>query len=219
MTMPHKICPQCGQPAVVAMTQCRRCGGAFSAVPPAGSADPTAPRPTEAPRAQQAALQRRRRIAPLMLSAALVLGALLLGGTAFVVNRALLQSGRFDADKSTGGSPLNAAPADTAASPHKLSFFVETPSAEEMPTLTFRYMAAGTLTLTLRDRYGHVYRALSREAELAKLQVPAGDYSVSIDSDNPHIRPNWGDAAFRKFKSYDADFVVGASDTRIHLGD
>ena len=216
MTMPHKICPQCGQPAVPSMTRCRRCGGAF---PSAGSAGPTAARTPETPRAHQATQQRQRRIGPLTLPAAVGLGALLLCGAAFVLNRTYLQSERFAAGVSAGGSPLNAAPADTAASPHKLSFFVETPSAEEMPTLTFRYMAAGTLTLTLRDRYGHVYRAFSREAEMAKLQVPAGDYSVSIDSDNPHIRPNWGDAAFRKFKSYDADFVVGHSDTRIHLGD
>ncbi len=88
-----------------------------------------------------------------------------------------------------------------------------------MPVLTFRNMDDDTLTLTLRDSAGHVYKATSRLEQLATLQVPAGYYSLSIECDNPRIRPNWGDATFRKFKTYHADFVVGHRDERIHLGE
>ncbi len=210
MTMPHKICPRCGQPAVLAMTQCRRCGCVYTPGPPAASVSPAAPNSGEMPRAQRTA--RQRSSAAMLI--VLVLGLFLFG--------AIVRSGRhvdFAAGRMPGGSALNSGPADSASPPGSLSLFVESESRQEMPALTFRNLAIGTLTLTLRDRYGHVYRASSSQEELASLQVPAGDYSVSIENDNSLIRSNWGDASFRKFKSYHADFVIGHSNRRIHLGD
>ena len=151
--------------------------------------------------------------------AALALSVVLLGILGVQLTRAILDRAAFSRAGLSGSSALNTAPTDATKTPGKLSFFIESDSPQEMPVLTFRNFASSNMILTLRDRYGHVYRASRREAELATLQVPAGDYSVSIDSDNPRIRPNWGDAVFHKFKSYDANFTVGHSDTRIHLGD
>ena len=220
MTMPHKICPQCGQPAVPEILQCRRCGFLYAPVPPGpAGAGLRPPGAQELPRAQQAALQRRDRFTPLVLLAALGLGVLLAGIGVRALRQAAVRSAAFTAGNLPAGPGLNASPAEAAGPPHRLSFFVESDSAQEMPILTFRNIANDTLTLTLRDRYGHVYRASSRSEQMATLQVPAGEYSVSVENDNPHVRPNWGDAAFRRFKSYHADFIEGPFDERIHLGD
>lgn len=219
MTMPHKNCPQCGQPAVLAMAQCRRCGFLFASAPPFAASRPTQSSSMEAPAAQRYAQQRRRRTGPPALLIALGLSVLLLGAGLTVLRNTATRRTAFPARGLSGGSALNSAPADAAPPPGKLSFFVESNGTEEMPVLTFRNLADGIMTLTLRDRYGHVYRASSQQMGLARLQVPAGDYSVSLESSTPRIRPNWGDATFRKFKSYDALFVAGHSDERVHLGD
>ncbi len=171
------------------------------------------------PLALRQAQQRKSVARPLTLLLALGLGVLLLALVGNVVKQAVLEHTGFSTGSRRGGSPLAASPADSASSPGKLSLFVESESPQEMPILTFNCYADTTMSLTLRDRYGHVYRASSRLAESATMQVPPGEYSVSIDSDNPHIRPNWGDATFRKFKAYHADFIVGHSDERVHLGD
>jgi hypothetical protein len=134
------------------------------------------------------------------------------------LKNALPSPSLFDSDR-LGASALIGAPTDAGAARRSLPLFAEQDSPQEMPALTFGNMADATLTLTLRDRYGHVYRASARREETATLQVPPGDYSVSLDGDNPHIRPNWGDATFRKFKSYHAAFGVGHVDTRVHLGE
>lgn len=218
MTMPHKTCPHCGQPAVAAMQQCRRCGYVYA--PPVGPFSPPAAQAVETPRAHQATRQVSRSAAPLLLLLALGLGVLLIGAAVREwKHTAAASQVAFSGEGLPGGPAVNAFPTDAASSPGKLSLFVESESKQERPVLTFRNFADGALTLTLRDRFGHAYRAVSREAQEATLQVPAGEYSVSIDSDSPRIRPNWGDAAFRKFKSYHADFVAGHSDTRIHLGE
>lgn len=219
MTMPHKICPQCGQPAVLAMTQCRRCGFVYVPIAPVASGASPTPRPMELPSAQRALQQSKKSANPLALLIFLVLGVLVFGIVVRVAIRSALRQAGFPVRRRPHGAPLNSAPADATSSPGKVSLFAESDSPQEMPVLTFRNRDASTLTLTLRDRFGHVYRASSRAGEVATLQVPAGDYSVSIDSDNPRILPNWGDAVFRKFKSYQASFQVGHSDTRIHLGD
>ena len=220
MTAPHKICPQCGQPAVLEMTQCRRCGFAYAPLPPLASGVspyvPASPYRVEVPGAQRAAQQRKRSAAPLILFAALGIGLLLFFGLA---RHAALLRAELSAGDRPGGSPLADPPADSASPPGKLSFFVESESRQEMPVLTFRNLADDTLTLTLRDRFGHVYRAFSFKGEQGTLQVPPGDYSVSVENNNPHVRPNWGDAAFRKFKAYHADFIEGHFDERIHLGE
>ena len=218
MTMPHKTCPHCGQPAVAAMPQCRRCG--FVYAPPVGLISSPVAQAVETSHAHQTSRQGPRRAAPLLLLLALGLGVLLIGVAVREWKHAAAASQVvFSGEGLPGGPAVNASPADAASAPGKLSLFAESESKQEMPVLTFRNFADGALTLTLRDRYGHAYRAVSREAQEATLQVPAGEYSVSIDSDSPRIRPNWGDAAFRKFKSYHADFVAGHSDTRIHLGE
>ena len=201
------------------MAQCRRCGFLFASATPFAPGRPPHSSAVEAPAAVRYAQQRRRYAGPLALLVCLGLIVLLLGVGRTVLTNAGMRPPAFPARGLPEGSNLNGAPADAASPPGKLSFFVESNGQEEMPVLTFRNLADGIMTLTLRDRYGHVYRASSRQAELARLQVPAGDYSVSLENSNPLIHPNWGDATFRKFKAYNALFVVGHSDTRIHLGD
>jgi hypothetical protein len=219
MTMPHKTCSRCGQPAVLTMAQCQRCGFAYASTLSSPPVRPPGSAATEIPAAQRQMQQRRRHAGPTVLLIAVGLGVLLLGAGLNVLRQAALRHAEFPSRGLPGGSPLNGAPAESAVPPGKLSLFVESNSAEEMPTLTFRNLADGVMTLTLRDRYGHVYRAASRQSELATLQVPAGDYSVSLESDVPRIRPNWGDATFRRYKSYNALFVAGHSDARVHLGE
>ena len=155
----------------------------------------------------------------MILLLALGLGIVVLSVGWRVARYAALQRAGSSAGDLSGHSPLAASPADSASPPGKLSFFVESESRQEMPVLTFVNIANDTLTLTLRDRYGHVYRASSYQGQEATLQVPPGDYSVSVENDNPHVRPNWGDASFRRFKAYHANFIEGHFDERIHLGD
>ncbi len=213
MTMPHKICPQCGQPAVLEIAQCRRCGFVYAPMP---AATPPAftPSAREMPRDRQAAQQRKNSALPLALMAIFIIGVVAVGSVVRVLTRAA-----FSGRGVPGGSGVNSSPADTASPPGKLSFFVESDGKQEMPVLTFRNMENDTMTLTLQDSYGHVFKASSRSEQLATVQVPAGYYSVSLQNDNPMVRPNWGDATFRKFKTYHADFVEGHFDARIHLGE
>jgi hypothetical protein len=201
------------------MTQCRRCGLDYrSAVPTAPPHVLPAQGSRETPSAAQAASPRRTSAVPLVLLLVLGLGVCALGLVVRVARRAVLRHAVVDARRMSGGSGIASAPADAAA-PSNPSLFVESASQQEMPVLTFRNFAPGTMTLTLRDRYGHVYRASSSQEQESSLQVPAGDYSISVDSDDPHIRPNWGDATFRKFKAYSADFVMRHTERRVHLGD
>ena len=88
-----------------------------------------------------------------------------------------------------------------------------------MPTVNVTNGAVGTLTLTLRSPQGKVYTVQATAGEEAHLQVPAGTYTLSITSDMPAIRPNYGDATFQRFKQYDAVFVLGDVDAPIHIGD
>lgn len=218
MTMPHKICPQCGQPAVLEMAQCRRCGFAYMQAPSVGSPYvPGTQRDRERPYAPQQPPTRRRSGARLLLAA---LGCLLIVGA---LARVLMQGTRRHASAATGGLPfdsgLNIAPADADAPPGKFALFAESESRQETPSLTFRNWSGFTMTLTLRDQYGHVYRSSCAGDQTAEMQVPAGYYSVSLDCDNPHVRPNWGEATFRKFKTYRADFGVGVGGERLHLGE
>lgn len=209
--MPHKTCPHCGQPAVVSMPQCRRCGFVFPSAPPASFGVEARERPHE--RIPQASGSRSISTwLPLMLVCGALLGIVALARLRGVGQHALPTDGGHT------GSALDFSPTDGAA-PHGSSLFVESNSAQEMPQLTVRNGSGSGLTLTLRDRYGHVYRAICTQFGTADMQVPSGYYSVSIESDNPHIRPNWGDATFRKFKAYEADFVVGHRDERVHLGE
>jgi len=140
-----------------------------------------------------------------------VLGAVALSWRLNVLTRGLSEG--------LGGSGLNSAPIDAEAPPSKLSLFVESDSREEMPVLTWRNFTFSPMSITLRDRYGHVYRSSNEHGGVATLQVPAGDYSVSLDSSNPRIHPNWGDGTFRKFKAYRANIVLQHTHERIHLGD
>lgn len=41
MSVPHKVCPACGQPAVISMQQCQRCGHVYRTAPA-----PSPPQPT-----------------------------------------------------------------------------------------------------------------------------------------------------------------------------
>ncbi len=222
MNQPYKVCPHCGQPAVLAMPQCRRCGFVY----------PTVPMTPE----RSAAVSRGRRAAPLLV---LLVFALLLIVLGVGLSRSL-----FSRHSSANGlvfsnaKPLSAADsgiANAPSTPNANSAVTNAPSAPsadsdtslfsarssrtEMPTIHVTNAEVDNMTLTLRDRTGHIYQAQSRDGHTTTIQVPPGDYSVEVVSSNPEITPNSGDAVFRRFTEYDADFVYSTESTRIHLGD
>lgn len=77
------------------------------------------------------------------------------------------------------------------------------------------------MTLVLRDEFGHEYVARCTRGQDAVIQVPPGDYTVDVSSDNPNTGSNSGDAVFRRYKRYSADFetVPAFLADPIHLGD
>jgi hypothetical protein len=79
--------------------------------------------------------------------------------------------------------------------------------------------APGTLVLTLTAGSGAVFRALSRNGVEGTIQIPAGDYQVDVECNDPGVLPNHGDASFRQFKEYTAEFVHTIDPERLHLGD
>lgn len=211
---PYKTCPQCGQPAVVQMPQCRRCGYVF---PPAPSAAPYG-RPMSAASwrelagpAPVAAPTRGQRWS--VLAALVLLGLVgLVGAGAFVYGL-----------KHPGGRPVAGAAlpaqsggmADPTAGP-----FVERPGRTEMPTLRVTNGEdEGTLFLVLQDANGRTWRTAARPGETSTLQVPPGDYRLRVSSDERWLHANDGDATFRRFKEYSATFVASVLPGRIHIGD
>src|SRR2546429_4128798 len=86
MTQPPKTCPQCGQPAVLEMAQCRRCG--FVYPPSAPAAPPLTPQshpltpgypsPAPAPRILERPAQQRQASQRALLLALALLGCLAL---------------------------------------------------------------------------------------------------------------------------------------------
>ena len=227
---PHKICPQCQQPAVLAMPQCRRCGYFYPPPPPmaynpAGAMPSVAPLSALSPQSQrelqQAALRaqpRRSRLAPVLM--ALMLLLIVCGGGAL-----LWRLGRHAA-RAIPLSGLASGVTDNAGTPHKggpdlgSGLFVESESKAEAPELAIHNDSDVGLKMVLKGADGKVYELSAAPDQTAHLQVPAGDYALEMSSDSPYVLPNSGDATFRRHKKYDADFVLSnEAHGPIHIGD
>lgn len=228
MTQPYKTCPQCGQPAVLEMPQCRRCGFFYpplAPVPGAGGSPmapgypPTYPGPP--------AVSERRSGPSRALAGCLTVTALLL---CFVVAVALLRPHNRHSRRRMGGLIMTTQPAQPARGPDLTGqagqssgngggLFQETDSAQEMPTISVVNVESDHMTLVLTDVQGHDYKAISSGGVPQTLQVPPGDYRVVVYSDDPGIQANQGDAVFRKHKRYDAQFYHDSVAEPIHLGD
>jgi hypothetical protein len=210
MMLPHKVCPRCGQPAVLEMPRCRRCGHAY----PAAGVEPTMTfaRPlSEASRREleRARVPKRRSPAPLI---ATVLALLALGATAWLMRSVKPAAAPL---ASRTGPP-------TAAPPMRdpmAGMFVEREGRTEMPTLTVTNDDTDAMNLLLKDETGRVLLLPVPALSTASKQIPAGRYDIAVTSDNPAIRPNYGDAVFRRHKEYSTTFIQSPDYGPIHLGD
>lgn len=97
--------------------------------------------------------------------------------------------------------------------------FHERDSASENPTIAVTNGIEGTLTLVLRSPEGKEYSVKSQSGEEARMQVPPGRYTLSVSCDAPYVQPNYGDATFKRYKQYEAYFVLNENAPPVHLGD
>jgi hypothetical protein len=225
MTQPYKVCPQCSQPAVLEMPQCRRCGFLYRASPQISMASSNlASHPPERSRAE------RNRVRNRMLFGMLGVLLLLVGVAAglirlFSTASARPESGLTQVPQQTLPSrqpSLPTAPAigmPDSSLPSHPGMFIEKDSPREIPTLHVTNEERDTLLLTLWDRQGHVYTLTGPGRQTATLTIPPGEYQLSIVSQLPHAQPNYGDAIFRRRKEYYASFHHTGFTTPIHLGD
>ena len=205
----HKVCPNCGQPAILQMPICRRCGFQF-------------PVPAEQFERNRVPPAQRRSASGMavFIAVALLILLVLLGG-AIVRRRNRLHNGGIGDFASGVGVPRGGAPAGNVESPPDLTggLFKERPGKAEQPTIYVENMETGTLFMELRDTQGRVYRSQCRAGQRVPMQVPAGNYGVHVSSDVPGIIASDGDAVFRTFKEYDAAFTFGMPGEPLHLGD
>lgn len=207
---PHKVCPHCGQPAVLDMVRCRRCGYNYSAV----GVQPTMTfaRPLSA--ASEREMNRvwppkRRSHAPLIMA---VPALLAIGGIAWVIRsvRPVIAPIAARAGRPSPVPPIR----DPMA-----GMFVARDGRAEMPTLTVTNDDTDAMNLLLKDEAGRVSLLPVPALSTASKQVPAGRYDIAVTSDNPAIRPNYGDAVFRRYKDYSTTFVQSPDYGPVHLGD
>ena len=157
-----------------------------------------------------------RRISPwlFMLGGVFLLACIFIGST--MMARAL--RGLQAAGSLVGsGAPTDQPP--MGAQDFSSGLFKERSGASESPTIHIINHERGLLRMTLRAENGREFVAQSSDHGTTRIQVPAGHYTVGVTSDQPGIAPNYGDAAFRRFKEYDADFVFAADNKPLHLGD
>ena len=213
MTQPYKRCPQCGQPAVIEMPQCRRCGHSYFQPMPTAPLD-VYPRIGPVP----ARMSRAVLTAAILVVTVLVVGAMVL--TFFVRQTvsaspsSLMYAMRPPHAASSGvQSPSSSQPTGGSG------LFQETESAKEMPEVTITNIEMDTMTLVLTDASGHTFSTASSHSVPATLQLPPGDYQLSISSNDPGVQTNTGDAIFRKHKHYSATFLHDSEAGPVHLGD
>jgi len=98
--------------------------------------------------------------------------------------------------------------------------FTQRSSKVEQPTIKVSHRLFDvTLTLELTDIYtGRTFVART-SGPPTSITVPPGDYRVYVYGDDPTVRPNTGDATFRRHTEYEAVFTSSPFAGRIHLGD
>ena len=210
---PHKVCPQCGQPAVLQMDQCRRCGFVYPGFTPVVDSYGRPLSPAALREVRRPAAHPRRRASTIALLASIAVIALAAIILARSAGRLGVPAARI-ADR--GASP--AAPLAGMRDP-MAGMFVERESKAEMPTLAITNDDNDTMHLLLKDGAGRVFHLSAGAYETARLQIPTGRYDIAVTSDDPTIRPNNGDAVFRRYKEYSSTFVRSPDYGPIHLGD
>jgi len=211
--MNHKICPRCGQPAVLDMPSCRRCGLPYPA--PASEPTMTFDRPLSAASLRELERARApvRRAALPWLAGLFALVVIL--GAAGLARKMRPPIGAAPIAGATG----QPAPTGTGMRDPTAGMFVEREGRAESPTLEVSNADNDTMFLLLKDETGRVYHLEAKAMATASLQIPAGRYNIAVSSDNPAIQPNYGDAVFRRHKEYSATFVQSLDYGPIHLGD
>src|SRR5579884_2232754 len=191
----YKTCPVCGQPAVLSMPACGRCGapypppflpGASPFPPPAGSSP--------------------RRWSPAWVLIGVLL-ALLLAAARVSMQRSL----------QTPEAPDRAGSLVQSSGP-----FRERPSPMETPTITIHSTVPEETDCVFQDLTGHTYRLRIEADQTASIQMPAGDYDFQLEPSNPAVNGESGDATFRRFRAYDLTLTESPSDDlppRGHIGD
>lgn len=203
MTQPYKICPACGQPAVLSMPVCRRCGRPYVPPPAPGVYLPQSlPIAPDAP-PWQGTSRRKQGVLFGVLAAAVLAGVVLLFS---------LRPSERSGPPRTGSSGLT-----QSSGP-----FTERWSDRETPTINVTSLARDAATCVFRDRDGNVYSLRAEPGKTSSLPLPAGDYTFQIVPANPQVYGQSGSATFRRFRAYDLTMVTDTYRTvpdNAHIGD
>lgn len=209
-TVNYKTCPHCGQPMVLSMPRCMRCGYVF---------------PVAAPHYDPAILARDRGRpvwAPWIIAGVLFvpfLFAALLVPVFMQANNPAREAStdRYrseSGDRGGSGSFISAAPRE-GGSP-----FTERPSARERPTIFVSNAEGDAIYLELIDADGGTTTIGARGGgQVASSPVDPGEYRVRVYTNNPNVQENTGVAVFRKFREYECVFAYTDSSDPLQLGD
>lgn len=201
----YKTCPVCGQPAVLSMPACGRCGTPYPPLPYASDpAPPPLPPVANAfpPPSQSGAKNRIPGLVIIGILLALLLGAILISGR---------RAPQAPVAEDAGGSLVQ------SSGP-----FHERPSPIETPTITINSTVPEAVLCVFQDHTGHTYELRVDPDQTASIQMPAGDYDFQIDPGNPAVRGESGDATFRRYRAYDLTLTEAPADylpERRHIGD
>ena len=180
----YKTCPVCGQPAVLSMPACGRCGTPYPRLPSASSSTPPPllPGANTFPTPSQSGT--KNRVPGLGIIGVLL--ALLLGAILISERRAPQTPVAEDA---RGSLVQSSGP------------FHERPSPIETPTITISSTVPDTVLCVFQDHAGHTYELRVDPGQTASIQMPAGDYDFQIDPGNPAVHGESGDATFRRYRA------------------
>lgn len=123
------------------------------------------------------------------------------------------------APSSVSGPPVAGASLPPVTSAPAPGLFQELPSADPVPSVTVTTDENDVVTVLLLDSVGRSYYAVCSPGVPATIQIPAGQYSVQVSSNDPDVLPNTGDALFRPYRKYSARFYHGIGRDPIHLGE
>ena len=123
----------------------------------------------------------------------------------------------FAGVKKLGNFSAERSPSESGSS----GLFTESASTQEQPILKLYTDVEGGAALTLTDESGQRYTCQFSPVQSGSLQVPPGSYSVEVSSLDGSIDSNSGTGTFRRYKQYEATFVVVSADdvSPLRLGD
>ena len=227
---PYKRCDSCGQPAVLSMVRCGRCGKPFTVV--SGGSSSVGQPPTQQILNHPAGYPYSALRKPLSLWRILLIGALMMLSLAVVLGG--MRRNRRHRFPQPAGLMFNltapAAQPGSEPSPSALQqpgtappvaggLFQETNSAEETPVVTIYNVETDSLFMDLVDESGHSFHLASVRGMPGTVRLPSGDYRLRITSSDPRIGATEGTAIFRKHKQYSAVFHHDLPNGPVQIGD